>query len=308
MVVVQEAELIVFSEDGLQLFRCVYDAKGGIVRFRQINDLVIITNSHRLPMMLTNRGGVYDLEDVVWDHYPLEGSFNQSFPLSFSGVNFRVGDAWDFCERQENGDEGTDPGKEVVEVDRKIYSFDFRQYVASSQQYAGVIGGYQCWIYANYEGAAGWYHWQLGRSVHMMTGDYYNCFPSVTVAGGKTYRFDFPGNWKGEIIVEKSINNGSSWQEKIRLNGIVKSVEETVERDTLVRFKFSRYVSQTNWVEQPVIEVFRRMVVIPSGEGDVRRAEYHAVPFFVAVSQNELEFFGGEWSAGDFRGDGAGEG
>lgn len=64
---------------------------------RQINDLVIITNSNRLPVKLTNRGGVYDVAEITWDHYPLEGSFNQSFPLSFSGVNFRVADAWDFA-------------------------------------------------------------------------------------------------------------------------------------------------------------------------------------------------------------------
>jgi len=281
VVVVLDAELIVFSEDGVQLFRCAYDSNGGIIRFRQINDLVIITNNNRLPVKLINRGGVYDVEEITWSHYPLEGSFNQSFPLSFSGVNFRVADAWDFCERGETGESTPELGEEVVEVDRKTYSFDFKQYVAENQQYAGVKGQYQYWIYANYESAAGWYHWQLGRSVHMMTGDYYNYFPSVTVAGGKTYRFEFPGEWKGVIIVEKSVDNGSNWQEKIRLNGTVKSVEETVERDTLVRFKFSRYVNLTNWVEQPVIEVFRRMVVVPSGEGDVKRAEYEGKMFCV---------------------------
>lgn len=72
-----------FSEDGVKLFRCAYDSNGGIVRMRQINDLVIITNSNRLPVKLTNRGGVYDVAEITWDHYPLEGSFNQSFPLSF---------------------------------------------------------------------------------------------------------------------------------------------------------------------------------------------------------------------------------
>lgn len=279
VVVVLSAELIVFSEDGVQLFRCDYDTNGGVVRLRQINDLVIITNSNRLPVRLTNRGGVYDVEDVIWDHYPLEGSFNQSFPLSFSGVNFRVADAWDFCERRESAEDATEPGEEVVEVDRKTYSFDFKQYVASAYQYAGIINGYRQWVYINYESAGGWHHWQLGKSVHAMTGDYYNYFPSVTVVGGKTYRMNFPGVWKGEIIVEKSVNNGSSWQEKIRLNGTVKSVEETVEQDTLVRFKFTRYVSQTNWVEQPVIEVFRRMTVTPSGNGDVVRAEYEGKMF-----------------------------
>lgn len=281
VVVVLDAELIIFSEDGVKLFRCAYDSNGGIVRMRQINDLVIITNSNRLPVKLTNRGGVYDVAEITWDHYPLEGSFNQSFPLSFSGVNFRVADAWDFCERGETGENTLEPGEEVVEVDRKTYSFSFGQYVAAHQKYAGVIGGYPCWIYANYESSAGWYHWQLGRSVHEMTGDYYNYFPSVTVAGGKTYRFEFPGDWKGVIIIETSIDNGSSWQEKIRLDGITKSVEETVERDTLVRFKFSRYVSSTNWAEQPVIEVFRRMTVTPSEDGDVKRAEYDGKMFCV---------------------------
>lgn len=281
VVVVLDAELIIFSEDGVKLFRCAYDSNGGIVRMRQINDLVIITNSNRLPVKLTNRGGVYDVAEITWDHYPLEGSFNQSFPLSFSGVNFRVADAWDFCERGETEGNTSDPAEEVVEVDRKTYSFSFGQYVAAHQKYAGVIGGYQCWIYANYESSSGWYHWQLGRSVHMMTGDYYNYFPSVTVVGGKTYRFEFPGEWKGVIIIETSIDKGSSWQEKIRLDGITKSVEETVERDTLVRFKFSRYVSSTNWVEQPVIEVFRRMTVTPSEDGDVIRAEYDGKMFCV---------------------------
>lgn len=281
VVVVLDAELIIFSEDGVKLFRCAYDSNGGIVRMRQINDLVIITNSNRLPVKLTNRGGVYDVAEITWDHYPLEGSFNQSFPLSFSGVNFRVADAWDFCERGETGENTLEPGEEVVEVDRKTYSFSFGQYVAAHQKYAGVIGGYPCWIYANYESSAGWYHWQLGRSVHEMTGDYYNYFPSVTVAGGKTYRFEFPGVWTGVIIIETSIDNGSSWQEKIRLDGITKSVEETVERDTLVRFKFSRYVSSTNWAEQPVIEVFRRMTVTPSEDGDVKRAEYDGKMFCV---------------------------
>lgn len=97
VVAVFDMDLIVLSAEGVQLFRCAYEAKGGLVRFWQINDLVIITNSKALPVRLTNKGGVYNVEEIVWSHYPLEGSFNQSFPLTFSGVNFRVADAWDFA-------------------------------------------------------------------------------------------------------------------------------------------------------------------------------------------------------------------
>lgn len=278
VVVILNRELIVFSREGVQLFRCAYEAKGGLVRLRQINDLVIITNSMALPMKLTNKGGVYDLEEIVWSHYPLEGSFNQSFPLTFTGVNFRVADAWDFCERKEgDGGETEDPEEEVVEVDRKTYSFDFQQYV---KQHGYKLNN-EYVVIVQYDSGRGVYYWEKASMVTAKKEAFYNFFPSVTVAGGMTYRMSFPGTWRGTVIIEKSVNNGSSWTEKVRLNGTVKSVEETVERDTLVRFKFYEYSGQWNWVAQPVVEVFRRMTVTPSGEGDVVRAEYEGKMFCV---------------------------
>lgn len=283
VVVILEDSLMVLSGEGVLLFQCDYESKGGLVRFRQINDLVIVTNSAALPVKLTNKGGIYDVQPLEWNHYPLEGSFNQSFPLTFTGVNFRVADAWDFCERSQEdaGGEDQEPSEEIVEVDRKIYSFDFNTYVKPAITYIGILNGYQQWVYVNYESGNGWYYWQTGRSIHMMTGTYYNYFPAVAVVGGKTYRINFPGTWKGEIIIEKSINNGSSWTEKIRLTGSRKNVEETVDRDTLVRFKFAKYESKTNWIEQPVIETFRKMSVTPSLEGDVVRAEFGGKMFCI---------------------------
>lgn len=277
VVVVLDVELIVFSEDGVQLFRCAYDTNGGIVRLRQINDLVIITNSNRLPMKLTNRGGVYDVEEITWDHYPLEGSFNQSFPLSFSGVNFRVADAWDFCERRETGQDTPEPGEEVVEVDRKTYSFAFSQYVKQH----GYRLNNEYIILVQYNSGKGVYYWEKASLTTARSEAYYNYFPSVTVAGGMTYRLDFPGKWTGTVIIEISTDNGSSWKERARLDGKLTKLEETVERDTLLRFKFYEYSGKLNWAEQPVVEVFRRMTVTPSGDGDVVRAEYDGKMFCV---------------------------
>lgn len=271
VVVVLDAELIVFSAEGVQLFRCAYDVNGGIVRMRQINDLVIITNNNRLPVKLTNRGGVYDVEEITWNHYPLEGSFNQSFPLSFSGVNFRVADAWDFCERGEIGESTPKSGEEVVEVDKKVYSFDFRQYVKQDRYRLN----YSNLVYVRYNSGKGCYYWEVRGNY------FYNYFPSVMVMGGMTYRLNFPGKWTGTVRIEVSTDKGSSWKERARFDGKLTELEETVERDTLLRFSFCEYSSNSNWVEQPVIEVFRRMVVVPSVEGDVKRAEYEGKMFCV---------------------------
>lgn len=277
VVVVLDAELIIFSEDGVKLFRCAYDSNGGIVRMRQINDLVIITNSNRLPVKLTNRGGVYDVAEITWDHYPLEGSFNQSFPLSFSGVNFRVADAWDFCERGETEGNTLEPGEEVVEVDRKTYSFGFSQYV---KQHGYKLNN-EYIIIVQYHSGKGVYYWEKASLTTGKSEAYYNYFPSVTVAGGMTYRLNFPGKWTGTVIIEVSTDNGSSWKERTRFDGKLTELEETVERDTLLRFKFYEYSSNSNWAEQPVIEVFRRMSVTPSEDGDVIRAEYDGKMFCV---------------------------
>ena len=277
VVVVLDAELIIFSEDGVKLFRCAYDSNGGIVRMRQINDLVIITNSNRLPVKLTNRGGVYDVAEIAWDHYPLEGSFNQSFPLSFSGVNFRVADAWDFCERGETGENTSDSGEEVVEVDRKTYSFGFQQYV---KQHGYKLNN-EYIIIVQYHSGKGVYYWEKASLTTGESEAYYNYFPSVTVAGGMTYRLNFPGKWTGTVIIEVSTDNGSSWKERTRFDGKLTELEETAERDTLLRFKFYEYSSNFNWTEQPVIEVFRRMTVTPSEDGDVIRAEYDGKMFCV---------------------------
>lgn len=278
VVAVFDMDLIVLSAEGVQLFRCAYEAKGGLVRFWQINDLVIITNSKALPVRLTNKGGVYNVEEIVWSHYPLEGSFNQSFPLTFSGVNFRVADAWDFCERMEDAEENPeDPGEVEVEVDRKEYSFSFTQYVKQH----GYRLNNEYIVIVQYNSGKGVYYWEKGSMVTAKSEAFYNFFPSVTVAGGMSYRMRFPGTWRGTIIVEVSTNNGSSWREKARLDGTKKELEETVEQDTLVRFKFYEYVNNLNWVEQPVMEVFRRMTVTPSGAGDVVRAEYDGKMFCV---------------------------
>lgn len=277
VVVVLDTELIIFSWDGVQLFRCAYDTNGGTVRLRQINDLVIITNSNRLPVMLTNRGGVYNVEDITWDHYPLEGSFNQSFPLSFSGVNFRVADAWDFCERGDTGESTPEPGEEVVEVDRKTYSFGFSQYV---KQHGYKLNN-EYVIVVQHNSGKGVYYWEKASILTGKSEAYYNYFPSVTVPGGRTYRLNFPGKWAGTVVIEVSTDNGSSWKERAWFNGKVTQLEDTVERDTLLRFRFYEYSSNANWVEQPVIEVFQRMTVTPSGDGDVVRAEYGGKMFCV---------------------------
>lgn len=40
----------------------------------------------------------------------------------------------------------------------------------------------------------------------------------------------------------------------------------------------------------------------------IKGGEYHALPFFVAVAQDKVQFFRREWSPGNIRGNGAGEG
>lgn len=274
VVVILEASLMVLSGEGVLLFQCDYESKGGLVRFRQINDLVIVTNSAALPVKLTNKGGIYDVQPLEWNHYPLEGSFNQSFPLTFTGVNFRVADAWDFIEKQEkSSEEITDADHDiVVESDKKVHSFSFGTYIRPNGYGLGdriIVGIF-------YDAVRKIYSWRQGfaMSISMSSTEYYNYFPAITVVGGKTYRIRFPGVWKGKIIVETSANNGSTWSEKIRLTGTITKFEDTVGQDTLVRFKLSEYFQKENWIEQPCIEVFRLTTLTPSGDGDVIRASY----------------------------------
>lgn len=226
----------------------------------QINDLVVITSSRAMPVRLVNDGGVFVLEEVDWKAYPLEGDFVKGYPLTFNGSHFYVADGWDKVVR---GEVEGDGGEGVVETHRREYRFGWGQAVTDWQE-SGKDGVFT-WEVACLDGVWVWRKvWRSSDGNVLRRVDYDFRFPGVSVPGGYRVRFEFPGDWRGRVVLERKVARGvdaGRWEEWGELDGSeedgrVMEVEEGVE-DMVWRFRVWAYGADRVWVEQPVVVWWR---------------------------------------------------
>lgn len=277
LVVVMEHEIRVYSSvSGVLIFKQAYDASGGNVRLMQINDLVIVLNNKRMPCSLKNVGGVFGFEELKWKYAPLEGSWDQDFPLSFSAAGLcYVAETWDSFGKGDGGEPSGGGG--TVDVNHVYHSWDFAAYCPNQPEPdPGILNRVE-WIspVAAYDSGLQrdiYYWWRHVREWHNTQSTQIWCyFPSIKILKGQMYKISFPGNWAGNILIEQSSNN-ADWTPKLTIIGSYEN-EFQASDDIYIRFRLLGY-SALNWVERPQIIVFDR-IVMPDPASEVKWANYH---------------------------------
>ncbi len=300
LLVVMRHEVRVYSSvSGVLIFRQAYDAAEGMVRMLQINDLVIILNNKRMPCTLKNIGGIFSLEEIAWKYAPLEGSWDQDFPLSFSAAGLcYVAERWDSFEKGESS--GGSSGGGTVDVNHVYHSWDFATYCPNQPEPASGANRVE-WIAPKLTYDSGLkrdvYYWyrnvrEWGRTESTQIWCY---FPSIKILKGQIYKISLPGNWAGNILIEQSSNN-ANWSAKLTAIGSYEK-EFQASDDIYIRFRLLTY-SALNWVERPQIIVFDR-IVLPDPANEVKWANYRSWKLYpneiIAVKHKVGEEKSGYW-------------